>query len=220
MSAPEALPPPTLWARSLTVSRGGRTLFSNVSFTVAPTDLLLLLGPNGTGKTSMLLTLAGALRPSEGAAEFRDRGTAMPYANLLHLMLPRPAVKPRLTVRENLDFWRALNGPTGIPAEAALERVGLGGLGEIEAGHLSSGQTQRLALARLLVSKRLVWLLDEPSAALDEAGEGLLRAMIAEHTTAGGMAVVATHAARAVAGDRMVPTLTLSNGAATMGTLL
>jgi heme exporter protein A len=220
MSVPEAMPPPTLWARSLTVSRGGRTLFSNLNFSVGPTDLMLLLGPNGAGKTSLLLTLAGALRPAEGAVDYAEHGVSIPYASLVHLLPTQPAIKPRLSVRENLEFWRACNGPTGAATQAALARVGLEGLDDIEAGHLSSGQSQRLALARLLVSKRPIWLLDEPTRGLDAAGEAVLRDLVREHTAGSGMAVVATHAGRAVAGDRLATTLVLEGGKAAIGTLL
>lgn len=193
MSTPDALPPPILAAQNLTVSRGGRMLFSGLSLSVPAGGALVLRGPNGAGKTSLLLALAGVLRPDDGSVTFRDRGEELEREAFIHLLLVQNAVKPRLTVSENLGFWRAVNGATGVEAEAALERVGLGGLGPIEAGHLSTGQTRRLALARLLVSRRLIWLLDEPATALDADGEMLVRDMIVEHCAWGGIAVAATH---------------------------
>jgi len=193
MSSPDAPPPPVLAARNLTVSRGGRQLFAGLDVSVPPGGALLLRGPNGAGKTSLLLALCGAIRLETGDVQFSGAGADGDGAGRLHLLLVQNAVKPRLTVGENLEFWRTLNGPDGIATGAALERVGLGGLESIEAGHLSTGQTRRLALARLLVSQRPVWLLDEPSTALDSDGEALVRDMIVAHCAAGGIAVVATH---------------------------
>src|SRR5687768_4967125 len=193
MSAPNASSPPTFNVRNLTVERGGRTLFSELSIEVAGGGLVLLRGPNGAGKTSLLLALAGLLRPEAGKIEYREAGTSAPRAALAHLLLVQNGVKGKLTVAENLSFWRAVNGPSGDELGAALMRVGLGGLEDIEAGHLSTGQQRRLALARLLVSRRTIWLLDEPTAALDAQGEALVGALIGEHLNGGGLAIVATH---------------------------
>jgi heme exporter protein A len=214
MTAPDALPPPHLVASGVTVARGGRTLFSNLGFIVASRGLLLLRGANGAGKTSLLLAIAGTIRPEIGSIEYKVSGAAVEAAPLIHLLAIHNAIKPRLTVAENLDFWRAVNGPTGIAAGLALERVGLGGLEPIEAGHLSTGQQRRLALARLLVSRRAIWLLDEPTASLDSEGETLVAGMLAEHCDAGGIAVVATHQPLAVSAGT-VATLTIAQGAGT-----
>jgi heme exporter protein A len=200
MTVPDALPPPELWARSLTVRRGERILFDDLSFVVAAGNLLLLRGPNGAGKTSLLLTLAGIIRPDAGEIGFRAPPPA-DFRTETHLVLLKPAVKGRLTVHENLDFWRRVNGATGLATGAALERVGLGGLGLLEAGHLSTGQLQRLALARLLVSTRRIWLLDEPTSGLDDEGAALVGEMIAAHCAGGGIAVVATHQTLPIPGD-------------------
>ena len=175
-----------LTAQNLALSRGGRPLFEGVDIALQPGQCLLLRGPNGAGKSSLLLTLAGLLRPSHGAIGPQERAP-------LHLLAHSSAVKTRLTLTENLGFWRALNGPTGLEPAAALERVGLGGLGAIEAGHLSAGQTRRLALARLLVTDRRIWLLDEPLASLDTAGAELLAALVAERNASGGGVIAATH---------------------------
>jgi heme exporter protein A len=102
-------------------------------------------------------------------------------------------VKTRLTLLENLRFWRDVNGETGIGAEAALEEVGLGAIGALDAGYLSAGQTRRLALARLLVTDRKVWLLDEPLAALDAEGALLAVRLIARRLETGGAVIAATH---------------------------
>lgn len=187
--AEAALPPPALRVADLTVSRGERLLFEGLSFAVAAGQALLVRGPNGAGKSSLLLALAGILRADRGSIGF---GSDEPQ-QLIHFLGHQSAVKPRLTLSENLGFWAVLYGAAGVKPGAALETVGLGGLGGIEAGHLSAGQTRRLALARLLVSRRPVWLLDEPLAALDASGEALVAGLIDAHCSQGGIAVAATH---------------------------
>jgi heme exporter protein A len=177
---------PLLAGQNLTLVRGGRQLFEGVSLSLAAGDVLLLRGPNGAGKSSLLLTLAGLLRPASGTIGPDEQQP-------MHLLAHSSAVKTRLTLAENLTFWRRVNGETGLAVQAALERVGLGGLGTIEAGHLSAGQTRRLALARLLVTDRKIWLLDEPLAALDDAGARLLAALVAERAASGGGVIAATH---------------------------
>ena len=193
MSTANALPPPSLTVENLAVSRGGRALFAGLSFVIHAGMATALRGPNGAGKTSLLLALAGALRPETGSITYRERGEVADPAPHIHLLLTTNAVKPRLTVGENLGFWRAVNGASGLGVDDALARVGLGGLDAIEAGHLSTGQQRRLALARLLVSWRALWLLDEPTASLDRDGEAVVAALIAEQAEKGGMVIVATH---------------------------
>ena len=175
----------------LTVSRGDRALFADLGFVAEPGEAVLLRGPNGAGKTSLLLAIAGVLRPAAGTIRYGEADEG--FAHLIHFMGPLSGIKPRLTVAENLGFWRAVAGPTGESVAAALAAVGLGGLEAIEAGHLSTGQGRRLALARLVVSKRPLWLLDEPTSALDAAGEALVGRLVTAHCAAGGVAVVATH---------------------------
>lgn len=178
---------PLLTVRDLALSRGGRRLFENLAFTVRSGSLLLLRGPNGAGKSSLLLALAGVLRPDAGSL---DWGGEPPP---LHLLAHAAGVKSRLTLSENLDFWQRVNGGTGIAPAAALDRVGLGGLDHLDAGYLSAGQTRRLALARLLVTDRKLWLLDEPTAALDTAGDTLVAALVAGRLASGGAVIAATH---------------------------
>ncbi|MEQ1771369.1 MAG: heme ABC exporter ATP-binding protein CcmA, partial [Devosia sp.] len=131
---------------------------------------------------------AGILHPDEGAVTSDTTETPD-----LHVLGHGSAVKARLTVRENLDFWRILYGPTGMDTAAALDRVGLAHAAGFDAEILSAGQTRRLALARLLVSRRAVWLLDEPTAALDSEGSRLVGEMIDAHAQSGGAVIVATH---------------------------
>jgi heme exporter protein A len=181
-------PNPLLTVTKLALSRGGRPLFDGLDFSLGPGQLLLLRGPNGAGKSSLLLALAGILRPDSGRIDWHAEEPPK-----LHLVGHQPGVKSRLTLLENLRFWRTVNGPTGIAPEAALERVGLGRIGSLDAGYLSAGQTKRLALARLLVTDRKLWLLDEPAAALDADGDALVARLIAEHLTGGGAVIAATH---------------------------
>ncbi|MBI4922128.1 MAG: heme ABC exporter ATP-binding protein CcmA [Devosia nanyangense] len=199
MNAPEAL----LTVTDLALSRGERQLFSGLGFAVSAGELLLIRGPNGAGKSSLLLTLAGILRLDRGTIGWAGGDERAP----LHLLGHLSGIKPRLTLSENLVFWRAVNGPTGLAPEAALDATGLGGLGVIEAGHLSAGQTRRLALARLLVTERTIWLLDEPTASLDTAGDALVGRMIENHLQSGGAVVAATHSDLAVAGAARTLTL-------------
>jgi heme exporter protein A len=235
MSAPEA-PLPHLWVSKLTVSRGERALFRDLDLTVPGGRCLLARGPNGAGKSSLLLALAGILRPETGTIEYRGAGNEGRERHI-HFLGHQTAVKSRLTLAENLRFWVAVfgrsptlptvmagldpatqqnssirvrpgdDGPVGI-AEA-LERVGLGGLDAIEAGHLSAGQTRRLTLARLLVARRDIWLLDEPTSSLDAMGEALVGALLSEHLARGGIAVVATHHDIPLAAGLPVETLVL-----------
>ena len=125
-------------------------------------------------------------------------------------------MKTRLTASENLDFWREVNGPTGIGVTEALERVGLGGLAAIEAGHLSAGQTRRLSLARLLVSRRPVWLLDEPTSSLDTSGHELVGQLMREHAASGGTVMVATHDEIPGIGPARITTLELTAAGSTL----
>lgn len=207
MSAPDS----ALIADNLAVLRGDRTLFEGVSFTVRSGSAVLLRGPNGAGKSSLLLTIAGVLKPSAGRIRVEgadDEG----YLQRLHFVGHQTGVKARLSLRENLEFWAALYGAPRETPEKALENVGLGGLGGLEAGYLSAGQTRRLALARLLVAHRPIWLLDEPSSALDAEGDAMLGRLVATHLSKGGILVAATHQPLALP-ETTAATLLLGGGA-------
>lgn len=186
MTDPVAATAASIRVRGLTVRRGDRLIFEALNFDVAQGDVLLVRGPNGVGKSTLLMTLSGIVRAEAGTVEGIEPAG-------LHLLNYQSGLKGRLSVGENLGFWRDMNGATGLSIETALDRVGIGPLIGLETGHLSSGQLRRLSLARLLVSQRPIWLLDEPSAALDAAGEALLGQLIDAHRASGGMAIIATH---------------------------
>ena len=190
MTPRQVFPPLTVRTDGLVCGRGGMALTQELTVSVTSGQCLLLRGPNGSGKTTLLLTLAGVIAPLAGsfALEGADR-----EERWLHYCGHRNAIRPRLSVIENLDFWRAVNGGTGEPTAAALAEVGLAALGSLDAGYLSAGQTRRLALARLLVSYRPLWLLDEPTAALDVEGHELVARLIDRHLDMGGAAIAATH---------------------------
>lgn len=191
MTSRQVFPPLSLVASGLVCGRGGMALTRELDFSVAAGRCLLLRGANGSGKSTLLLTLAGIITPLDGA--FALEGTNAEAGPSLHYCGHRNAIKPRLTVAENLGFWAAVNGATGMPVDEALERVGLGQLGDLDAGYLSAGQSRRLALARLLVSLRPLWLLDEPTAALDTEGHDLVTRLLDRHLDMGGLAIAATH---------------------------
>lgn len=178
-----------LVANRLVVSRGGRPVLDGVSLAIAGGGAISVVGPNGAGKSTLLRTLAGLIRPVSGAVAFED--DAEPRERM-HLLGHQDAVKGALSVSRNLAFVRDLLGGEG-DLQSALERVGLGALADLPGGVLSAGQKRRLALARLIAAPRPVWLLDEPTAALDADGQALLASLVAEHRARGGMVIAATH---------------------------
>jgi len=184
-----------LRASGLVCHRGGRLVLDGVSLDVAGGGAVAVTGRNGVGKSTLLRVIAGLIRPDAGEAVLEPSDPDRSVAEQAHYLGHRDPLKPALTVRENLDFWRAFLGRGGEDggSEAALERVGLGDLAELPAGYLSAGQRRRLSLARLLAVRRPVWLLDEPASALDAAGQEMLRRVMAGHLGAGGLILAATH---------------------------
>ena len=174
-------------ATDLTAVRGGRTVFSGVSFTLGEGQALAVTGPNGAGKSTLLRLVAGLLAPAGGKVALDPT----PEDSAIHYLGHLDGLKTALTVRQNLEFWRVLW--KGGPVSPALVRLGLESLTDLHVGVLSAGQRRRVALARLLVARRPLWLLDEPATALDANAEATLGAVIGEHLAGGGMAIVATH---------------------------
>ena len=179
-----------LITQDLASVRGGRPVFAGLSFSLGNGDLVAVTGPNGSGKSTLLRILAGLLGPEAGTVTL-DPVDDVGVAGGVHYLGHLDALKPSLTVRDNLEFWRRIW--SGGPVEAVLDAVGLGHLIDLPSGVLSAGQRRRVAIARLLLVKRPIWLLDEPATALDASAESMLGRLIGDHLAAGGMAVVATH---------------------------
>lgn len=172
-----------LGVENLACARGGMAVISGLSFRLQAGQALILRGPNGVGKTTLLRTIAG-LQPAL-AGQISLPPEALAYAG------HADGLKPTLTVTENLRFWAAIHGLGGV-AEA-MARMNLTGLAARRAADLSAGQKRRLGLARLLVTGRPIWALDEPTVSLDAASVALFGAVARAHLAAGGMALLATH---------------------------
>ena len=169
---------------NLSASRGGYALFEGVSFDLQAGEALRVTGPNGTGKTTLLRCLAGLVRADAGIISSSPEG-------LIHYLGHLNAMKPQLTVAENLNFWAAFDG--GEHIHAALETMNLVRLRYLPFNVLSSGQKRRVALARLLLSPRPVWLLDEPTVGLDVSSLALVENLLESQLSKGGIIVAATH---------------------------
>jgi heme exporter protein A len=177
----------------LELVRGDTVLFSQLDFSVARGEALLVLGPNGAGKTSLLRALAGLLRPSSGSIALKAGAPERTLAEQAHYLGHQDALKPALTVRENLQFWTQFLGPgEGLGSSRALAAVELGELADLPAGYLSAGQRRRLSLARLVAVKRPVWLLDEPNSSLDATSQDRLCELMRQHLGEG-LIIAATH---------------------------
>lgn len=201
-----------LVAKDLTLIRGGRPVLSDLSFTVRSGRALYLRGPNGVGKSSALMVLAGLLVPQGGSTAFEGGDPDAQPLSHLHYVGHDPAIKTGMSLAENLAFWVDVLGGNAGTVSQALSEAGLGGLDKIDAGMLSAGQTRRLALARLIAVPRPLWLLDEPTSALDSEGADWVARLISKHIASGGLAVIATHLDIAIAGE--VETLNFSRAAA------
>ena len=187
-----------LWGKGLCIDRSSRRIVTNISFEVAGGQLLAITGPNGSGKSTLLRALAGFLPLAAGQFACEGLPPDTPFAAQAHYLGHRDALKGALTAAENLGFWAAMLGGGGLAPLAALQRLGLPQVGDFPVNYLSAGQKRRVALARLLVARRPVWLLDEPTTALDAASQALVAVMIGEHLGSGGIVVAATHAALGV----------------------
>jgi heme exporter protein A len=182
-----------LSGRSIRCVRGGREVFANLDFEASSGDVLAITGRNGSGKTSLLRLIAGLLSPADGAIALDGGEGELTLPEQAHYLGHRDALKPALSVLENLSFWRDFLGGDVSDAGESLASVGLGHAAHLPAAYLSAGQRRRLSLARLLAVRRPVWLLDEPTAALDAAGQDLFAGLMRDHLARGGMIVAATH---------------------------
>lgn len=190
----------TFEGRGLDCVRGERVVFQDLDFSVEAGAALMVTGPNGSGKSSLLRLAAGLLQPARGhllwdGAEIA--GAIEAHRARLAFVGHLDALKPSLTVAENLSFWSALSTAHGrlddAALDAALDRFGLAALAGVAARLLSAGERRRAALARLAVSSAALWLLDEPTAALDAASTATLIELLEAHRVGGGLVVVASH---------------------------
>jgi heme exporter protein A len=192
--------------------RGGREVFAGLSFAVAAGEALVISGPNGAGKTSLLRMVAGLLRVEAGRIELVGGDPDRTIPEQTHFLGHQDALKPSLSVVENLRFWMRYLGEAGAAGKItprssaargeydepnaivpALAAVGLNELADLPAGYLSAGQRRRLSIARLLAIKRPIWLLDEPTAALDTTAQARLAELMRGHVSGGGLILAATH---------------------------
>jgi heme exporter protein A len=182
-----------LTGTGLEAERGGRSLFKGLSFAAEAGGLVAVTGPNGSGKSTLLRMIAGLAAPAAGAIAL-DPASEGGVGAECHYLGHLDALKGGLTLAENLGYWRrVMGGDSGATVDEALDQVGLGALGHLRAAVLSAGQKRRAAIARLIAAKRPIWLLDEPTASLDRAGEELLGRLAEEHLEAGGIVIAATH---------------------------
>ncbi|HEU4766821.1 MAG TPA: cytochrome c biogenesis heme-transporting ATPase CcmA [Pyrinomonadaceae bacterium] len=193
MSAPNILE-----VSKLGCVRGDRRLFSGLDLSLSPGTFLQVTGPNGSGKTSLLRILCRLLEPAEGTIKWQGeniRSLGEDYFTSVTYMGHRHGVKDELSAIENLRISNALNGVVVSVerAESVLERMGLAGRESLPARLLSEGQRRRVALGRLLTCDTKLWLLDEVLTSLDKGAVALIRSLIEEHLSGGGIAIVATH---------------------------
>ena len=183
-----------LSGRGVSCVRGGREVFASLDFEASSGEALAVIGRNGSGKTSLLRLIAGLLAPAAGSIALDGGEAELTLPEQAHYLGHRDALKPALSVLENLAFWRDFLEGEPFDAAESLAAVGLDHAARLPAAYLSAGQRRRLSIARLLTVRRPVWLLDEPTSALDAAGHGLFARLMQEHLATGGLIVAATHA--------------------------
>jgi heme exporter protein A len=185
-----------LTLNNITCTKSGRTLFQNLGFTLGDCCALILRGENGAGKTSLLNIIACLAKPEAGEILYANEKVTgehwAEYCSMIQYIGHKNAINPRLTVRENLDFWVALRGSEGR-VDAAMAFFDLSPMADVECGKLSVGWQKKVALAKLLACKSEIWLLDEPFANLDEDTRMRLASLINTRTEQGGSVIVAMH---------------------------
>lgn len=181
-----------LTATHLSVTRGQSVLFQDLSFALTSGQILWIQGPNGIGKTTLLHVVAGLARPQKGEVVWQDINGPRHVAELIAFQGHKNSLKPRLSVAETLGFWMRLSNYQGT-LDDVLSKLNLSGKNTLRTGHLSRGQQRRLALARLLVSQKPIWIMDEPLSNIDDTGRDIFKALIKVHIEQGGCALIASH---------------------------
>lgn len=183
-----------LRAAELAIARGGLELAVNISFALKPGEGLIVTGDNGAGKSTLLRVIAGLLAPAAGTITLQGGGEDYPDVGAAsHYLGHLNGLKPALSVAENLDFWQKFNGPANMTIDEALGNTGLLHARDLPFAYLSTGQKRRIAISKLLLNHRPVWILDEPTAGLDTPSASAFAGMMKAHLDAGGMLIAATH---------------------------
>lgn len=184
----------SLAVENLGCRRGERLLFSGLTFQAQSGSLTVIKGANGIGKSSLMRILGGLLAPSSGRVTVTTADTVADSLKAeAHYLAHDNALKSAFTVGENLTFWHEFSDHPGLTPQEALDELAILPLLDLPAGALSAGQKRRVAFARLLVSRKPVWLLDEPTAALDSRADRRVGQLISRHVADGGIAIAATH---------------------------
>jgi heme exporter protein A len=191
-----------LSATDLACRRGGREVFAGVSFSVAAGESLTIRGRNGAGKSSLLRMVVGLVRIAGGRLALEGGDPELTVAEQAHYLGHLDALKPSLSVEENLRFWSAFLGAAAVDPNEPLRAVGLDALADLPAAYLSAGQRRRLSIARLLAVERPLWLLDEPTSTLDAAAQTKLGEIMQAHLAGGGIILAATHSPLQLEGAR------------------
>lgn len=184
--------PTRLEVSNLAMSRGDNTLFEGLSATISSGDMLWIQGDNGIGKTTLLEALAGLSRSDAGEISWFQGDNSISPSQLIAYQPHRNFAKATMTTKEDLSFWAKLNHNADL-VDLALEYVGLSARQSVPSQNLSAGQRRRLALAKLIISGKPIWIMDEPGAAMDKNGIVLIDGLISRHIERGGSAIIASH---------------------------
>ncbi|CBI75809.1 Cytochrome c biogenesis ATP-binding export protein ccmA (Heme exporter protein A) [Bartonella clarridgeiae 73] len=182
-----------LSGKNLTVHRNEKTLFKGLSFSLSTQQLMTITGPNGIGKSTLLRIIVGLFKATEGDLKLEDKGKIYPLAIACHYLNTQNAMKSSLSVIDNLKFWAEFYGQHFYYPHDALADIGLSDLAHLPFNILSTGQKRRVAIARLLLSYRPIWVLDEPISGLDHYAQTIFAKLFQRHLNQGGMIIAATH---------------------------
>ncbi|WP_455476006.1 heme ABC exporter ATP-binding protein CcmA [Bartonella sp. B17] len=193
-----------LSGRDLAAQRNEKILFQGLSFCLFPQQLMTITGFNGIGKSTLLRIIAGLFEAAEGHIILEDNGQMYPVATACHYLSTQDAMKPPLSVINNLQFWSAFYGQHMRTPHEALADIGLSELEHLPFSVLSTGQRKRVAIARLLLSYRPIWILDEPISGLDNHAQTILVNLFQHHLNQGGMIIAATHIPLAISENHRI----------------